>query len=209
MTGPRRDGELDGQKRLSRRHRRQWPLQADRHRGAGCPALHPLQRLHQSLPGLRRHRRPCLWLGLSRTDRRGADAAADRRRGSGQPAQRLDLLRPLRERVPGAHPAAQADAPLARARVRTSSLAEGGTPGPRAVELCRAAAEAVQAPDGDRQSHPGAVRARAGPVRYAALRGWLDALSRFPGTADRRHFPRPVGATWWGTNTAMSAGAGT
>ena len=37
---------------------------------------------------------------------------------AGQPAQRLDLLRPLRERLPDAHPAAQPDAPLARARVR-------------------------------------------------------------------------------------------
>ena len=66
---------------LSRRHPRQRPLRGAGHRDAGHAALHPLRRLHEPLPGLRRHRRPRLWLGLSRPDRRGADAAADRRRG--------------------------------------------------------------------------------------------------------------------------------
>ena len=88
---------------VSRRHPRQRPLVGAGHRDAGDAALHPLRRLHEPLPGLRRDRRPCLWLGLSRPDRRGADAAAHRRRGGEQPAQRLDLLRPLRERLPGAH----------------------------------------------------------------------------------------------------------
>ena len=134
---PRRAGAL------SRRHPRQRPLLGAGHRDAGHAALHPLRRLHEPLPGLWRDRRPCLWLGLSRPDRRGADAAAAGRRGSVQPAQRLDLLRPLRERLPGAHSPAQADAPLARARVRAPSHAQGGAPGPGAVELRRPPAAAL------------------------------------------------------------------
>ena len=43
---------------------------------------------------------------------------ADRRRRGRPVAQRLDLLRPLRSGLPDAHPAAEADAALARARVR-------------------------------------------------------------------------------------------
>ncbi len=80
-TGPRRPDDLDGPGAVSRRAARQRPQRAARHRDAGHAALHPLRRLHQSLPGLWRDRRPCLWLGLSRADGRGADAAADRRRG--------------------------------------------------------------------------------------------------------------------------------
>jgi L-lactate dehydrogenase complex protein LldF len=81
----------------------------------GDPALHPLRRLHEPLSGLWRDRRPRLWLGLSRATGCRADAAADRRRGGRQPAQCVHLLRALRERLPGAYPAAQADASLARA----------------------------------------------------------------------------------------------
>ena len=84
-------------------------------------------------PVYRRGRRPCLWLGLSRADGRGADAGADRRRQGRAPAQRLDLLRQLRERLPGEDPAAEADAPLARARVRAASDAGGVRGGPGAV----------------------------------------------------------------------------
>ena len=101
-TGPRRPGDPDGPERVPRRAARQWPLGDARHRVPGHAALHPLRRLHEPLPGLSRGRRPRLWLGLSRADGRGADAVADRRRQGRAPAQRLDLLRPLRERVPDA-----------------------------------------------------------------------------------------------------------
>ena len=104
---PRRAGALP------RRHPRQRPLLGAGHRDAGHAALHPLRRLHEPLPGLWRDRRPCLRLGLSWSDRRCTDAAAAGGRGSVQPAQRLDLLWPLRERLPGTHPPAQADAALA------------------------------------------------------------------------------------------------
>ena len=93
---------------IPRRAARQRPLGDARHRVPGHAALHPLRRLHEPLPGLSGGRRPRLWLGLSRADGRGADADADRRRRGRAPAQRLDLLRPLRERLPDAHPAAEA-----------------------------------------------------------------------------------------------------
>ena len=48
--------------------------------GPHGPALHPLLRLPQRVPGLRAHRRPRLRLGLPGPDRRDPDAAADRRR---------------------------------------------------------------------------------------------------------------------------------
>ena len=105
-TGRRRAGDPDGPERLSRRHPRQRPLRRARHRVPGHAALHPLRRLHQPLPGLPRGRRPCLWLGLSRPHRLGADAGARRHREGQAPAQRLDLLRPLRGSLPDAHPAA-------------------------------------------------------------------------------------------------------
>ncbi len=57
--------------------------------------------------------RACLRLGLSGADRGGADAGADRDRGGGAVAERLDLLRALRGGLPGADPAAEADAALA------------------------------------------------------------------------------------------------
>jgi integral membrane sensor domain MASE1 len=44
----------------------------------GIPLL-TVRGLHEPLPGLRRGRRPCLWLGLSGADGSGADAAAHRR----------------------------------------------------------------------------------------------------------------------------------
>ena len=89
---PRRPGGV------SRRPARQRPLGNARHPVPGHAALHPLRRLHQSLPGLSGGRRPRLWLGLSGADGRGADANADRGRPGRPPAQCLDLLRTLRER---------------------------------------------------------------------------------------------------------------
>ena len=54
---------------------------------------------------------------------------------AGASAERLDLLRPLRERLPDAHPPAEDDAALARARVRAPSVAAGGALGAAALGL--------------------------------------------------------------------------
>ena len=114
---------------------RQRPQRDARHRVPGHAALHPLRGLPQPLPGLCRGRRPCLWLGLSRADGRGADAGADRHRRGRASAECLDLLRPLRERLPGQDPAAEDDAALARARIRQAPaprrpIAAASRPGP-------------------------------------------------------------------------------
>ena len=124
-TGPKRDADLGRAGGIPRHPPRQRPLQHARHRVRGDAALHPLRRLHEPLPGLSRRRRPLLWLGLSRPDGRGADAVADRRRQVRPSAQRLDLLRALRKRLPDAHSAAEDDAALAREGVREPSAAAG------------------------------------------------------------------------------------
>ena len=107
-TGPRRAGDPDGPGEYH-------VVLLDNGRSAmlgrrvpGHAALHPLRRLHEPLPGLSRGRRPRLRLGLSRPDGRGADAEPDRHRQGRPPAQRVDLLRPLRGGLPGAHSAAAA-----------------------------------------------------------------------------------------------------
>ena len=116
-TGPRRPGDPDGPGEYPCRAARQWPHRHARHRIPGHAALHPLLGLPQPLPGLPVGRRPRLWLGLSRADGLGPDAEPDRRRRGRKPAERLDLLRQMRERLPDAHSAAQDDAALARARI--------------------------------------------------------------------------------------------
>ena len=105
------------------------------------------------------------------------------------PAQRLDLLRALRERLPGAHPAAQADAPLARARVRAASVARRRcAPASRFWALLRQAAGAL--PARDRHRDAGARAARA--ATRAASR-WLPLAG---GWTEYRDFPAPQGATF-------------
>ncbi len=106
----RRPGRAGG---ISCRAAGQRPLQHDRDRVPGNAALHPLCRVHEPLPGVRRRRRPCVWLGVSRADGQRAHAVADRR-GPGRPlAERQHLLRQVRERLPDENPAAEDDAALA------------------------------------------------------------------------------------------------
>ena len=107
-TGPRRPGDPDGPRAyhvviLDNGRSNMLGGEFEAH-----AALHPLRRLHEPLPGLSGGRRARLWLGLSRADGRGADSLADRRRRGRPIAERLDLLRPLRRGVPGAHSACPA-----------------------------------------------------------------------------------------------------
>ena len=174
-SGPRRPGDLDGPE-----HYHVVLLDNGRSSVLGTEmrdiALHPLWRLHESLPCVRRDRRPCLWLGLSRPAGRRADAATHRRERSRQPAQRLDLLRPLRKRLPGAHPSAQADATLARARIRAPSHTDIGAPGAGSMGLLCPKAGALSPADRHRQPRAGPVRPRRGALPHFALGRRLDAL---------------------------------
>ena len=65
---------------------------------------------------------------------------ADRHRQGRASAQRLDLLRPLRKRVPDAHSAAEDDAALARARVRARPQPGDAALRPGALGVLRQAA---------------------------------------------------------------------
>ena len=104
--------------------------------------------------------------------------AADRRRRGRPIAQRLDLLRALRGGLPGAHSAAQDDAPLARARVRAPPLAGAGALRPRVVGVLRQAAGALSAFDRPGDARDAPRRPAQGPLRLGAVRLRLDRLSR-------------------------------
>ena len=80
MTGPKRPGDLDGPERFHVVLLDNGRTPDAGRRAARDAALHPLRRLHEPLPGLPRHRRPRLRLGLSGPDGLGADAAAHRDR---------------------------------------------------------------------------------------------------------------------------------
>ena len=125
-------------------------------------------------------------------DGRGADAVADRRRRGRATAQRLDLLRPLRGGLPGAHPAAEDDAALARARVRARAVA--------GAAARRASASGRSSPAGRRSiaSRPTSSRgrstssgaARAGSRALPLAGGWTQ-LPR-PRRARAGDVPEPV-----------------
>ena len=114
------------------------------------------------------------------------DAEPDRHRQDAAPAQRLDLLRPLRERLPDEDPAAEADAALARARVRAAPVAGDGALRPQAVGLLRPASRALRRGDAAR-------RWRGSPL--PAARAGASAACRWRAAGRRRAiFPRPRAA---------------
>ena len=82
-------------------------------------------------------------------------------------AERLDLLRPLRGGLPGADPLAEADAALARARVREAADAGRGADRARRLGVSRGAAVALPARDADRQRRAAGDGPRARPARLA------------------------------------------
>ena len=70
-------------------------------RGARDPALHPLRRLPQRLPGLPSDRRPRVWIDLQRPDRRHPDAAAAGPAALAVAALRVVAVRRLLRGLPG------------------------------------------------------------------------------------------------------------
>ena len=180
----RRSGRARG---LPHRHPRQRPLGAARHPVPGGAALHPLRGVHEPLPGLRRHRRARLRLGLSGPDRRGADAGADRRALGQAPAQRLDLLRALRGGVPDEDPAAGADAALAGGGVRRGRYAADVSGGAQGLG-CRGEAAAAL-PRAGARADAAAGRYRAAARRLSAGCRWR-AAGRGTATSPRRRAAR-------------------
>ena len=125
-------------------HRRQRTHRGARERREGSAALHPLRRLHESLSGVPEHRRPCVWLGLPRPDRIDPHADVRRSRERARSAACVDVLQPVRRRVPGedsvAGPAAQAAREVVRARPAAVARAHGH----QAVGVVRPAAGALR-----------------------------------------------------------------
>ena len=119
---------------------------------------------------------------------------------AGTSAERIDILRALRGSLPGAHSAAEADAALARARVRTPSVAGDGARRLEILGLVRDAAAALRARDVDRDAR--AVIGR--PSARAILAG-----CRSPAAGRSiANFRAPQGATFqsqWKERQPMSA----
>ena len=98
---------------------------------------------------------------------------------AGPPAQRLDLLRPLRKRLPDENPAAENDAALARERVRAASDAEDVPLWAGRLGVLRQTAKAVSAGGGVWHSVSVDARARQGPLQEPAAGGRLDEMAGF------------------------------
>jgi hypothetical protein len=157
-----------------------------RHRVRGDAALHPLRGVHEPLPGLPGGGRACLRLGLSRADGRGADAEPDRGGAGRAAAEREHVLRAVRGGLPDAHPAAEADAALARAGVREEAHAGGAALGARGLGLGGGAALGLSL-DGAGGSLGLRAMAREGSVRWMPLAG---------GWTGERDLPAPRGGTF-------------
>ncbi len=160
---------------VSRGAPRQRALRAAGLEAAPNSALHSLRRLHEPLPGVLRHRRSRLRLGVSRTHRGGAVAGARRSAGGRSPGAGFDLLRPLRGGMPRRDPAGVADASLARNGHRRAGIA--AEPG-AAARLGVARPPSTRLPS-NRQpggAHAGRCRTDAWLPARSALWRRLDAL---------------------------------
>ena len=102
------------------------------------------------------------------------------------PAERLDLLRPLRAGLPGADPAAQDDAPLARAGVRQGALARrSGATAPGSGRSSPSGRRSTTWARASRSRLLGRLGRRAGRFRRLPLAG---------GWTGSRDLPAPQGA---------------
>ena len=169
-TGPRRPGDVDGPEQYH-------VVLLDNGRtdllgGEFQDMLRCLRccGLPQPLSGLCRGRRARLWLGLSRADGGGADPGIGRAARGRASAERLDVLRPMRERLPGQDPAAEDDAALARARVRPPAEPADLPLGSAAVGLAGGAARAVPRLRQHREPHARHGGQRARPLPPPAAR---------------------------------------
>ena len=109
-----------------------------------------------------------------------------------RPAERLDLLRPLRGGLPDADSAAQHDAPLAREGIRAPPVAGHRPLRHRPLGVLRQAAAALSMGDAARHAGARQPRHRQGTLCLAAARRRLDEIPRFPG-AGRPDLPGAMG----------------
>ncbi len=81
-------------------HRRRGAHACPRLGAAGGPALHPLRRVHEPLPGVPEHRRTPVWVGVSGADRLGTDTRLPRPGEGAGSSERRDAMQPVRRGVP-------------------------------------------------------------------------------------------------------------
>ena len=187
MTGPKRPGDLDGPE-----HFHVVLLDNGRSQMLGNELREMLRCIRcgacmNHCPVYLATGGPRLWLGLPRPDGLGADAPAHRHRAGLAAAQRLDLLRPVRGGLPGADPAAEADAPLARGAVSPPADPCRRPLRPGRVGVLRQAPGAL--PSSPRASRRAACgcSGRGGRLRWAPLAG---------GWTGTRDLPAPQGRTF-------------
>ena len=157
-------------------------LGSDGPRGA---ALHPLRRVHESLPGLPERRRPFVRLGVSRPDRLDPDADVRRPRAGAGPSGGVDDVQPVRRRLPGQDSAARPAAQAARTRVRGRPAA--------VVRARRAGGSGRGARNGPRSTVSQAASACASSSGWAARRRMIHTLPLGRGWTDERDMPAPAG----------------
>ncbi len=131
ISGPRKPGEKDGPTEVHL-------VLLDNGRTPGLrrrtvaqdPAMHPLRRLHEPLPGLYPHRRPRLRHHLPRPDRQDHFAAHAGAGSDGDDGDGLVAVRRLRRGLPGEDPdSGPADAPARRIVLRAACQSGDARPG--------------------------------------------------------------------------------
>src|SRR5581483_8071876 len=159
----------------------------------GRAPVHPLRRLRQRLPTVRRGRRPHLRVRLRRRDRARDDTLPPRPRKRRRCAEPLPAVQRVRDRLPGRDPAAASDprrAPPRGRRGRAGAASEGDAGG------LAAAAPVRQAGPRWRRAR-GGVRDRAPdpwPAAHAAAAAGAIRLAHAAGAgaaAGARHTPHP------------------
>ena len=143
LTGPKGPGEFHGVEHMYFIIVDSGRTEVLGERREGGAALHPLRRVHEPLPGLPEHRRPFVRLGLPGTDRLDPDADVRRPRERARPAAGVDVVQPVRRRVPGQDPAAGPAAQAAREGVQRGPAPVARAHRPAAVGVGRAAPRPV------------------------------------------------------------------
>ena len=159
-----------------------------RQRRARSAALHPLRRVHESLPRLPEHRRPFVRLGVSGADRLDPDADVHRPRERARPAAASTMCNQCGVVCPVRIPL-----PDLQRKLREKAFERGLRPwyeraGLARLGVARAAAGALRVGDAHRRAH-----AQAG---WAASDGMIHELPFGGGWTDGRDMPAPAGRTF-------------
>ena len=194
LTGAEGRGRVPRRRAHVLHRRRQRPHRRAGERRARGAALHPLRRLHESLPGLPERRRPLVRLGVSRADRLDPDADVRRPREGAGPAGGVDAVQPVRRRLPGARfRCPTCSASCARRRSRRGLRPWYERAALAAVVVGRAASRALRA--GERSIGVRMLQVDGRPRRHdpqAAARRRLDRRPRHAGAGGHARFASSI-----------------